>query len=165
MVVYFQLALTGSSEPHIVVIQFQKLDLLLSEEGYLFQDDVLRFLLVHLAHMKVIFSHIMRSNHQVVVSFCQNWAHVKLFAIISVWGPELYFKKHVVNVVISAFGQDDDVASVDHELLDLTHIAWNLLLVLKNYLLVLLNDEVFAYWGRFSTAKYSVGIGPVLYEF
>ena len=53
---------------------------------------------------------------------------------------------------------------MDHELLDLTHIAGNLLFILKNYLLILLNNEVLANWGSLSTAKYSVCILPVLYE-
>ena len=53
---------------------------------------------------------------------------------------------------------------MDHELLDLTHVAGNLLLILKNYLLILFNDEILAYWGCLSTAKYSVCILPVFYE-
>ena len=91
VVVYLQLALSRSSEPYIIVIQLQKLDFFLSEESYLLQNDVLRFLLIYFAYMKFIFTHIVRSNYQVVVSLGQYGAHVKLFAIISVWGSKLYF--------------------------------------------------------------------------
>lgn len=70
------------------------------------------------------------------------------------------FEEHIVDVEIPAFCQDDDVAAMDHQLLDLTHIAGNLLFILQDDLIFFLNYQVLADRSCLSAAENSIPVLP-----
>lgn len=111
--------------------------------------------------MEVALPGIMCRYDQIVIGLPQHRPHVELPAAIPVRCPELYFEQHVVDVEVAAFGEDDDVAPMDHQVLDFCHVAGDLLLVLQHDLVVLLHDQVLADGGRPPAAEDAVAVLPV----
>jgi hypothetical protein len=121
---------------------------------------VLWLLFIDGADVEVVLSDVMRRDHQIIFSICKDGAHVEIFASVPVGGSELELQEHIVDIKVSAFCQDDDVATMNHQLLDLTHITGDLFFVLQNDLVFLFNDQVLADRSCLPTAEYSIAVLP-----
>lgn len=56
----------------------------------------------------------MSSNDEMIFCLKQDGDHIEFPTVIAIGCSVLQVKQHVIDIEISAFGEDDDVVAIDH---------------------------------------------------